>query len=283
MENSKSISYKISLTGEPGSGKSTVCKLMEERLGDVEVVSVGRLQRSMAGEMGMTTVEFNKYMEAHPEIDLKLDDMVKAYDGVTGRNILFDSRLAWNFVPSAFSVYVTIDLFEAATRVYKACRADEGYSSEREAAEKLNARRNSEVLRYHEYYGLNIKDLFNYDLVVDSTSVSPEEVRDIILREYENYASRRPFNGCYFSPLRLYPLSFAEEGGDITVFNLNGLFFVLSGLNALRRAALNGEGAVSCKLTRGADENYVKENLNPAFLKRWEEECGIKFIRYPEL
>ena len=68
--------YKISLTGDLGSGKSTVCKIISENIG-AEVVSIGTIQRAMAKEMNMTTYEFNSYMESHPEIDDKFDSLQK--------------------------------------------------------------------------------------------------------------------------------------------------------------------------------------------------------------
>ena len=102
MDKNNNLIYKISITGDLGSGKSTVCKLLSEKL-DAKIVSIGTIQRAMAKDMGMTTYEFNRYMEAHPEIDDQFDTMLKSYDGVNDCNLLFDSRLAWNFVPSAFT------------------------------------------------------------------------------------------------------------------------------------------------------------------------------------
>ena len=82
-------------------------------------MSIGQIQRNMATELGMDTVTFNKYMETHPEYDNILDGKLREYELKQG-NYLFDSRLAWNFVPSSFSVYMSINVETAAARIINA-------------------------------------------------------------------------------------------------------------------------------------------------------------------
>lgn len=175
--------FKISLAGDLGSGKSTVGAILKEKFG-AEIVSIGRLQRSMAAEMGMDTCEFNRYQETHPEFDKILDTRLSSYESLCG-NFIFDSRMAWHFVPSAFSVYLKCDIAEAAKRVTKAGRNDERYSDEKEAADKLLLRREREKKRYADFYGVDITDMNNYDLVVDTTDKSVEEVAEAIIDGYK--------------------------------------------------------------------------------------------------
>ena len=175
--------FRISLAGDLGSGKSTVGAILKEKFG-AEIVSIGRLQRSMAAEMGMDTCEFNRYQETHPEFDKILDTRLSSYESLCG-NFIFDSRMAWHFVPSAFSVYLKCDIAEAAKRVAKAGRSDERYSDEKEAAGKLLLRREREKKRYADFYGVDITDMNNYDLVVDTTDKSVEEVAEAIIDGYK--------------------------------------------------------------------------------------------------
>ena len=175
--------FKISLAGDLGSGKSTVGAILKEKFG-AEIVSIGKIQRSMAAEMGMDTCEFNRYQETHPEFDKILDTRLASYESLPG-NFIFDSRMAWHFVPSAFSVYLKCDLTEAAKRVAKAARSDEKYADEREAADKLMLRREREKKRYADFYGVDITDMNNYDLVVDTTDKSVEEVAAEIISGYK--------------------------------------------------------------------------------------------------
>lgn len=277
--------YKISLTGDLGSGKSTVCALLSNEI-SAQVVSIGTIQRAKAKEMGMDTCEFNKYMETHPEIDDEFDTMLKSYDDVSGRNLLFDSRLAWNFVPSAFSVYITTDLKVAATRVYNAHRENEGYSDINTAMEKLSERRDSEKLRYSKAYGVDIKDMGNYNFIIDSTVASPQDVASEIIGAYNRFSKDGRSNFARISPTRLYPVSNDFDGDEIKAFEYNGFYFVCGGLGLLENAIKNRSILVDVGLVSLTEEEKLKvisKNYNALELVRWEERLDFKFVRYPVL
>lgn len=176
--------FRISLAGDLGSGKSTVGAILKEQF-DAEVVSIGKIQRKMAAELGMDTCEFNRYQETHPEFDKILDGKLAEYEKKDG-NFIFDSRMAWHFAPSAYSVYLKCDIEEAARRVNTARRRDESYSCDAEAMEKLKLRREREKKRYFDFYGVDITDMSNYDLVVDTTDKTPEQVAEAIVAAYTN-------------------------------------------------------------------------------------------------
>ena len=177
--------FKISLAGDLGSGKSTVGKILGERFG-AEIVSIGRLQRKMASDLGMDTCDFNRYQESHPEFDKILDGKLAEYEKKEG-NYIFDSRLAWHFVPSSFAVYLKCDREEAARRIIGAKRDDESYEDEKQALERLFLRRASEKERYLDFYGVDITDMNNYDLVIDTTDRSPEAVAEEIVKGWKNH------------------------------------------------------------------------------------------------
>lgn len=174
--------FKISLAGDLGSGKSTVAKILSEKF-NAEIVSAGKIQRQLAAKLGLKIDEFNVLMESDRSYDKKLDDMLSEYDDMNGSFIL-DSRMSWYFVPKATSFYLKTEPNVAAQRVFNACRADESYCDSGEAYKRLAARRESEIKRYKEYYGQDITDMKNYDFVVDTTYLNPEQVAAEIEKLY---------------------------------------------------------------------------------------------------
>ena len=58
----------ITITGMLGSGKSTICKIISEQKG-YEIYSTGKIQRQVAAQKGITTLELNKIMLEYPELD----------------------------------------------------------------------------------------------------------------------------------------------------------------------------------------------------------------------
>ena len=176
----------ISITGKLGSGKSTVCHLIEKEYG-FEIFSTGSIQREAARQKGVSTLELNRMMQNDCSLDYIIDDTVNRLSRERKEDkLIFDSRMAWHFVPSAFSVYMKADPIESAKREIAAAREDESFSSVEEAAESLKKRRASERERYLKFYGVDITDLTHYDLVVDTTGKTPQEVAEAIENGWKN-------------------------------------------------------------------------------------------------
>ena len=176
------MAVKISLAGDLGSGKSTVGKLLAEKFG-AQMYSTGTIQRELAAKMNMTTLELNKYSETHPEVDDMIDDGLRALNE-KDVSVVIDSRMAWHFVPSSFSVYMSADPAVAAARIMNAGRESEPFENLDEAVRSIAERRQSEQARYMHLYGVDIKDLKNYDFVIDTSDISPETVAGRIAEAY---------------------------------------------------------------------------------------------------
>ena len=173
----------ITLTGDLGSGKSTVSNILIKRL-NYDYVYTGKIQREIANKYQMTTLELNQYAETHPEIDEEIDATFKSLNDST--DLIVDSRLAWFFIPKSFKVYLKTDILVAASRISNdRQRKNEKYISTEEAAQNIAARKASENKRYMEMYGADCSDLSNFNLIVDTSFTTPEEVADTIIAEYK--------------------------------------------------------------------------------------------------
>ena len=177
----------ITLTGDLGSGKSSVSKILIERL-NYDYIHTGKIQREIADKYNMTTLELNKYAETHPEIDEEIDSTFKSLNDST--DLIVDSRLAWFFIPKSFKVFLKTDVEVSARRILNdPKRGNEKYSSMEEAVNNINARKESENRRYMELYGADCSDLSNFDLVIDTSLNTPEEDANTILDEYNLWLS----------------------------------------------------------------------------------------------
>jgi cytidylate kinase len=183
----------ITITGNLGSGKSTYCKLLNEKY-QFEVYSTGKVQRELARQMNMTTLELNQLMCSDKKYDNMIDDATTRISRENkDKDIIFDSRLAWHFVEHSFKVFVSVSLEVAAVRVMNDQRgAEEKYSSLEEAKKLLAERAATERVRYKNIYNLNYMDFSNYNLVIDSTYCPPDKIVEIILKEAKEFYN----NGC---------------------------------------------------------------------------------------
>ena len=173
----------ITITGDLGSGKSTVSKILIEKL-NFEYVYTGKIQREIANRHQMTTLELNQYAETHPEIDEEIDATFKALNNST--DLIVDSRLAWFFIPESFKVYLMTEIAIAADRISNdRQRKNEKYVSKEEAIKDILARKASENKRYMELYGADCADLSNFNLMIDTSYITPEKVADMIIAGYQ--------------------------------------------------------------------------------------------------
>ncbi len=259
------MSFKIALAGDLGSGKSTVSKILIEKTG-ATYYSTGTVCRALAKKHGMSIDEFNVYMETHPEVDKEIDDGLCALSKESGDYIV-DSRMAFHFVEGSFSVYLATDPIVSATRILNDNRDVERFASVEEAASRIRIRRTSENKRYFEKYGVHITDLRNYDLVLDTTYLTPEEVAEAILHSLKARLSLPDFRLALLSPQRLSykkdalrlevvaglcaELKFGMPLPLPRVCEKDARFYILSGADSAEAHLCDGKKLIPCRLTGG--------------------------------
>ena len=175
----------VTLTGNLGSGKSTLSKILEAEYG-YEIFSTGKVIRQIADEQGVSVLEMNKLMEKDHKYDHMIDDTTARISREQkDKKILFDSRLAWNFVEESFKVFLSVSLPVAASRVLAdASRgAVESYASVEECMASLKERAATEDRRYKEIYGIEYFNYSNYNLVLDSSDCTPDVLAKILVEE----------------------------------------------------------------------------------------------------
>lgn len=177
----------ISIAGDLASGKSTVTKMIAEELNFV-VYKNGEYFRKLALEHNMNVTEFNKYVEDHPEIDRQIELSATKF-AEENDNIIIDARLGWYSVPESFKIYLKVDLDESARRAFgdESRKATENFATVEEYKEDLKKRYTLENDRYYKLYGVKKNDMNNYDLVIDTTNITPEEVKNIIVENYKKW------------------------------------------------------------------------------------------------
>jgi len=163
----------VTISGPPGSGTSTVVKLLSEMTG-YAVLSAGDTFRAMAGERGMSLADFGALCESDASVDRELDARMTAEARKAG-DLILEGRLAgyncYRGKVDALKVYVTASLEERARRVIQR----EGKPLE-QVMEEIDTREKCEWKRYHDYYDIDILDTSIYDMVIDSSEIPAKEV-----------------------------------------------------------------------------------------------------------
>jgi len=177
----------ITIAGTLGSGKSTVAKIISKKLG-YKHYSTGHYMREMARKRGITLMDLSKIAQTDESIDKELD-MYQKRLGETEDNFIIDARLAFHFIPHSFKVYLKSSEDVSTKRIYKSMkndpsRFDEGLMHHPEKILKsMRKRRKSEDERYKKYYGVNQEDESHYNIVIDTSNITPEKAVKLILNQ----------------------------------------------------------------------------------------------------
>jgi cytidylate kinase len=178
----------IVLGGLPGSGKSTTVGVIAERLG-YDTFSTGDFTREMAIERGLTLEAFNEECARSGDIDHTIDAELKKIEGSKDKMVV-DSHLAFHFIPSSFKVFLDISLEQSAKRIFNdstsAIRKRSGDTMEtlEEAYERTQKRIENHKERYRRLYGLDPYDASQFDLIVDATRDTPEDIATMVIDAY---------------------------------------------------------------------------------------------------
>ncbi len=183
--------YIITLSGMLGSGKSTIGKMLAERLG-FTFYSTGNVQRQMAERYGVTTLELNEMCKTNPMIDKEIDSVFRDLP-LRGINYIVDSRMAFHFIPSSFKIKLNVDTKVAGERIMndKARSGEQKYETVQDAVDALVARRKLEVERFKRIYNVDIDNEYNFDYVLDTTYGTPEELCDKIIAKFEKFKKKQ--------------------------------------------------------------------------------------------
>lgn len=175
----------ITLNGDEGAGKSTVAKKIAEEL-SYKHYYTGQFFRDLAKKRDLTVVEYSRLGETDASVDREIDDytidLAKRED-----NFVIDSRMAWHFIPGSIKIFLKVNEKVGAERVHQNLQEKNSRNevkenlSVNELMAKIKERKESDRKRYIMYYNADNHNMDNYDYVLDTTTLSVEEVFEKVM------------------------------------------------------------------------------------------------------
>lgn len=273
----------ITITGNLGSGKSTVCRELAKI--DYQIVSTGTIFREIAKERGLSVKELNE--EVNKEIAAgrhDIDDMIDNRSKKLGEeldNAVFDSRLAWNFVGESFKVFLTVDINEAAARVFHDNRDTETYASVQECKQALLERQLLEQERFAKLYGIDYYNMNNYNLVLETTNAAPEVIAAELLKQFEAFRKKEFERRVLLNPTSVYPTKGGAEQNKETVKVgiKNNEWYVIEGQTCLLEAIRSKKPFA--EVIADSSVSPETEETEETVIKEFEKAGEFRYKKYP--
>lgn len=163
----------ITISGHPGSGTTTLVDQIEQHF-SWSSLNGGQIFREQAKAHGMSLKEFGEMCTSNLDVDRELDEILKERM-LSRTSEIVESRLAgwWAYQLNVdcVRVWLNVSSEERARRVTKR----EGISIE-EAYEANELRRNVDLSRFQELYGLNPEDATPYTHIIEASNKAIDEL-----------------------------------------------------------------------------------------------------------
>jgi len=159
----------IAIGGPHGSGKSSVAKKLADEF-DMTYIAAGDVFRQLAAERGYSMKEFSRLVMDEPEIDRQIDNRTKELGSKP--NTIVDAQLAAFFTPkdAALKICITASPNVRYKRIAK--REKKSYQ---DAESETLIREKTEQKRFMDLYGIDINDLSEYDIIINTDRFNFEQ------------------------------------------------------------------------------------------------------------
>ena len=168
---------KITLAGSPGSGKSTLRKMIAEHYG-LKTKCTGDFMREMSQKHGYRDITqfLVEYVSNHPEVDHSIDEEQRIF-GEENDNFVLDAHLGFYFVPDSIRICLKCELEAASKRILKdSKRTNEIATNISESISSSKKRMDTMRKNFLSLYKVDIDDPSNFDFLLDTTSLSSSAV-----------------------------------------------------------------------------------------------------------
>lgn len=169
---------KITISSLPGAGSSTIARLLAKEL-NLGRIDAGEIWDEMAKKRALNVLQLNLLGEKDKSIDLELDKKILEY-AKKSQDLILEGRLCgwlcYQNKISAFKIWLKCPLETRAQRI--ALREKTDFNK---ILKETKVREQSEAKRYKTYYNIDINNLSIYDLVIDSSSKTPDEIVRFII------------------------------------------------------------------------------------------------------
>ncbi len=157
----------ITITGLPGSGKTSVGKILAKKL-HIKFFSIGNMVREYAKKNNILLMEMEKQIKNNKSMNIKIDNeqkkLVNKY-----KNFIIDSRIgAAIFKKAGYRIYLHASLKKRAERIAKREK-----KSFKQALHETRIRERDELQQYRKHYNIDYRNRRYYNIILNTENLTP--------------------------------------------------------------------------------------------------------------
>ena len=169
---------KVTISGPPGSGTSTLVEKLSSELNWTSL-NGGEVFREEAKNRDISVEELSNIAKSNLQIDITLDDLLKKKMHSEDSPDIIESRLcgwwASELELNCFRIWISVSDEERAKRIQKR----EGGKYE-DCLIRSRKRQMDDKERYQTLYGIDLDDLSPYNLIIDADEMDADEVFELV-------------------------------------------------------------------------------------------------------
>ena len=165
-------------------------RMLAEHYG-IKTKGTGDFMRELSRKHGYSDITkfLVEYVSEHPEVDHQVDEEQRLY-GEQNKDFVLDAHLGFYFVPDSIRICLICDMEEAARRILEDTgRTTEDATTINDSIDSIQKRRDTMRRNFLSLYKVDIDDRSNFDLLLDTTSLSSAEVFESISTFIDEQAS----------------------------------------------------------------------------------------------
>jgi len=168
----------ITISGLPGSGKTSVGKIIAKRL-KIKFFSIGNMVREYAKDNKIPLDEMEKLISEDYSVNVAIDDKQKKL--LKYKSFIIDSRIgAFIFKNANFRIYIHASFkkrIERIARREKKSIAKAGYET--------RIRERNELKQYKRHYNIDYRNKKYYNLIINTENLDENQTADRIIKVIE--------------------------------------------------------------------------------------------------
>jgi len=176
---------KITIAGEPGAGSTTIAKRLAKKT-NYKLITTGEIVKQIAKQKNKTIEQLWQKQDKNPKKEKQFNNKINKQQKEQAKkykNVIINGKLsAYNNPKAELKILLIAEL---KTRAKRTAKRDNRTIKKQQ--QELKKREQEERNNWKKMYKFDyIKDRENYNMIIDTTNLTPIKIINAIIKEIKN-------------------------------------------------------------------------------------------------